>query len=156
MITADEVMQIMNVLLFQFNVKYDRHDYGNSSIFTVPYFGTKIVYLDGQEFENKILDGWNVAYVHPDFDIIKSKERIVWGLVQGGYFHYLHANYKKTFQYMIANEGWGKKLIQERIRRFKNEPKYIYFGGLNKDASRESSETWILSQDPGFFDFMGG
>lgn len=153
MITANEVMQIMNVLLFQFNVQYDKNDYGNSTIFTVAQFGTKIVYLDGQEFENKILDGWNVVYVHPDYDVAKSKERIVWGLVKGGYFHYLRNNYKKTFHHMISNEGWGKQLIQERMRRFKQDPKYVYFVELNKDALK-AAETWVLSQDPGFFDAM--
>jgi len=153
MIISNEVMQILNVLLFQFNVKYDKHDYGNSSIFTVDKFGTKIVYLDGQEFENKILDGWNVVYIHPDFDILKSKERIVWGLVKGGYFHYLRNNYKKTFHHMISNEGWGRRIIQERLRRFKTDPKYTYFGELNKDALN-AAETWVLSQDQGFFDFM--
>jgi len=151
MITAEEVMQIMNVLLFQFNVEYDRYNYGDSSIFTVAKFGTKIVYLDGQEFENKILDGWNVVYVHPDYDVVKSKERIVWGLVKGGYFHYLRNNYKKTFRHMISNEGWGKRLIQERMRRYREDPKYAYYGELNKDALR-ASETWVMSQDPGFFD----
>jgi hypothetical protein len=153
MITAEEIVQIMNVLLFQFNVRYDRHNYGDSSIFTVPTFGIKIVYLDGQEFENKILDGWNVVYIHPDFDITKSKERIVWGLVKGGYFHYLRNNYKKTFHHMISNEGWGKRLIQERMKRFKRDPKYVYFAELNKDALR-AAETWVMSQDSGFFDFM--
>jgi hypothetical protein len=153
MITADEVMQIINVLLFQFNIRYDRNDYGNSSIFTVTRFGVKIVYLDGQEFDKKILNGWNVVYIHPDFDIIKSKERIVWGLVQGGYFHYLRNNYKKTFHYMISNEGWGKRIIQERLKRQKELPKYVYFGELNKDALK-AAETWVMSQDPGFFDMM--
>lgn len=55
MITADEVMQIMNVLLFQFNIEYDKHDYGDSSIFTVAKFGTKIVYLDGQEDRKSVV-----------------------------------------------------------------------------------------------------
>lgn len=153
MITADEVLQIVNILLFQYNVQYDRHDYGKSSIFTVPKFGVKVVYLDGQDFDKKILNGWNVVYVHPDFDTRKSKERIVWSLVQGGYFHYLRNNYKKTFHYMISNEGWGKLIIQERLKRYKELPKYVYFDELNKDALR-AAETWVLSQDSGFFDTM--
>ena len=153
MINAEEVLQIVNTLLFQFNVGYDRHDYGNSSIFTVPMFGVKIVYLDGQEFSNKILDGWNVVYVHPDFDVAKSKERIVWCLVQGGFFHYLRNNYKKTFHYMMSQEAWGRLLIQERLKRQKELPKYVYFKELNKDALK-AAETWVMSQDPGFFDSM--
>ena len=153
MITADEVLQIMNTLLFQFNIEYDRHDYGDSSIFTVTKFGVKVVYLDGQEFDKKILNGWNVVYVHPDFDIKKSKERIVWCLVQGGFFHYLRNNYKKTFHYMISQEGWGKLFIQERLNRYKELPKHAYFGELAKDALL-ASETWVISQDPGFFDTM--
>ena len=153
MIDAEEVLQIMNTLLFQYNVNYDRRDYGNSSIFTVGMFGVKVVYLDGQEFDKKILNGWNVVYIHPDFNTKKSKERIVWGLVQGGFFHYLRNNYKKTFHYMISQEGWGKLLIQERLKRYKELPKYVYFGELNKDALR-ASETWVMSQDPGFFDML--
>lgn len=153
MISADEVLQIVNTLLFQFNVQYDRHDYGNSSIFTVPKFGVKIIYLDGQEFDKKILDGWNIVYVHPDFDVIKSKERIVWVLVQGGYFHYLRNKYKKTFHYMLSNEGWGRLIIQERLKRYRELPKYVYFNELNKDAL-QAAETWVLSQDSGFFDTM--
>lgn len=153
MITSEEVEEIIYVLLVQFNIKYEKHDYGNSSIFTVPDFGTKIVYLDGQEFDKKILKGWHVVYIHPDYDVLKSKERIVWELVKGGYFHYLHNNYKKTFQQMLFSEGWGKKLIKERLRRFKDEPKHNYFRQLNKDALT-SPEMWILSQDPGFFDFI--
>lgn len=153
MITADEVSQIVNILLFQYSIQYDRHAYEKSSIFTVPKFGVKVVYLDGQEFDKKILNGWNVVYVHPDFDITKSKERIVWSLVQGGYFHYLRNNYKKTFHYMISNEGWGKLIIQERLKRYKELPKYVYFDELNRDALR-AAETWVLSQDSGFFDTM--
>jgi hypothetical protein len=153
MITVDEVMQILNLLLFQFNIKYDKHDYANSSIFTVQSFGVKIVYLDGQEFDKKILNGWIVVYIHPDFKIVDSKERIVWGLVQGGYFHYLRNNYKKTFHHMLSNEGWGKRFIQERLKRYKELPKYNYFRELNKDAAK-ASETWVLSQDSGFFDSM--
>jgi len=153
MINAEEVLQIVNTLLFQFNVGYDIHNYANSSIFTVPMFGVKIIYLDGQEFDKKILDGWYLVYIHPDFDVKKSKERIVWGLVQGGFFHYLRNNYKKTFHYMISQEGWGKLLIQERLKRYKELPKYAYFGELNKDALRVA-ETWVMSQDPGFFDSM--
>lgn len=150
---VDEILQIINVLLFQFNISYDKHDYGDSSIFTVTQFGLKIVYLDGQLFDNKILDGWHVVYIHPDYDVIKTKEKIVWGLVKGGYFHYLRNNYKKTFHHMISQEGWGKRIIQERLRRYKELPKYVYFGELNKDALR-TSETWVLSQDQGFFDFI--
>ena len=153
MINTDEVLQILGVLLFQFNINYERHDYGGSSIFTIAMFGVKVVYLDGQEFDKKILDGWNVVYIHPDFDIIGSKKRIVWGLVQGGYFHYLRNNYKKTFDYMVSQEGWGKLIIEERLKRYKSLPKYTYFGELNKDALK-AAETWVMSQDPGFFDYM--
>jgi len=153
MVNAEEVTQIVNTLLFQFNINYDKHVYGKSSIFTVPKFGVKIVYLDGQEFDKKILSGWSIVYIHPDFNIIKSKERIVWGLVQGGYFHYLRNNYKKTFHHMMSNEGWGRLLIQERLKRYKTLPKYVYFAELDNDALKVA-ETWIMSQDPGFFDYM--
>jgi hypothetical protein len=150
---ANEVNRILFVLLSQYNVSFDMQTVGNSAVFEVPRFGVKIIYLDGQEFDKKILEGWHIAWVHPDYSTSKAREKIIWALVKGGYFHYLRHNYKKTFQRTLAFEGWDKSLIEERMRRYKDMPKYNYMREINDDAKHESP-TYVLSIDPGFYDFI--
>ncbi len=153
MIDADDVSQIMFILLSHYNVSFDVQKIGKSVIYEVERFGTKIVYLDGQEFKDSLLKGWNVAYVHPDYDVRTAKEKIVWALVDGGYFHYLRHTYKKIFTNILTFEGWDKRLIEERLRRYKELPKYNYLREINNDGKKESP-VFVLSIDPGFFDFI--
>ena len=54
---------------------------------------------------------------------------------------------------MLAFEGWDRSLIDERLRRYKDLPKYKYLIELNKDARRESS-SYVMTIDPGFYDFI--
>jgi len=151
--TVDEVNRILFVLLSHYNIKFEVHTVGKSAIYEVPKFGTKIVFLDGQEFDNKVLKNWHVAWVHPDYDAKKTREVIVFALVKGGYFHYLRNNYKNTFHRILTFEGWDKSLVKERLRKYGNKPKYNYFKEMNTDAKQESS-TFVLSVDPGFYDFL--
>ncbi|MHA2218640.1 MAG: hypothetical protein ACXACY_22175 [Candidatus Hodarchaeales archaeon] len=151
--TPGDVQQILFAVLTQYKVEFDETEAGDSVIYEVPKFGVKIIYLDGQTFDKKILDGWHVVYVHPDYTAKKSKEKIVWALVKGGYFHYMRHNYKNTFSKILAFEGWDKALINERARRYKDLPKYSYFIEINNEGSFESS-SYVLSVDPGFYDFI--
>ena len=116
MISPDDLDQMLFVLLKQFSVAFDTQQIEQSFIYTVPKFGTKVVYLNGQDFAKKVLDGWNIGYIHPDFEIIEAKQKIVWALVRGGYFHYLHHNFKNTFNQMLNSQGWDKALIVYRDR----------------------------------------
>ncbi len=151
--TADDVNRMLFVLLSQYNVQFDMQAVGNSVIYEVSRFGVKIIYLDGQEFDKKTLDGWHIAWIHPDYSIKKARDKIVWALVKGGYFHYLRHNYKNTFHRTLTFEGWDRLLIDERLRRYKELPKYNYMREINNDAKRESP-TFVLSIDPGFYDFI--
>lgn len=151
--TSDEVNRMLFVLLSQYNIKYSMQQIAKSFIFEVERFGVKIVYLDGKEFEDKILDGWHIAWIHPDFDTEKARHKIVWALIKGGYFHYLRNNYRNTFNRTISSEGWDKALIDERLRRYKNQPKYNYLKEINEEA-RAESPSFVLSIDPGFYDFI--
>jgi len=153
MVSHDDVDQLLYVLVGQFRVTFDRQEFGKSVVYTIPKFGTKIVYLDGQEFSKRDLEGWYVGYVHPDFDIIEAKQKVVWALVRGGYFHYLHHNYKNTFNKVLSAEGWDKALMVYRDRIYKELPKYSYYRELNDLAMKQPS-SYVLSIDPAFFDFM--
>jgi hypothetical protein len=152
LIGIDDVNIIVGTLLGQYKVPFTVQKIGSSAVFEVKMFGTKIIYLDGQTFDKKTTDGWNIGWIHPDYDVNKTRSITVWALVKGGYFHYLRNNYKRTFQSLV-NEGWGKSIIEERLRSFKNDPKYNYFRDLNTDAKKLAG-IYLLSMDPGFFDFL--
>ena len=153
MIDKNDADQILFVVLGQYNVNYDRQEIGNSVVYTVDRFGARIVYLDGQEFDKSMLKGWHVGWIHPDYDMEKSRKVVVWTLMQGGFFHYLRNSFKNTFNRMISIEGWDKIIADERLRRFKDTPKFNYFRELNKDALQESA-SYVLAVDPGFYDHM--
>ena len=153
MVTADDVQQIMVNLLSHYNVEFNIVNAGDSRIFEVSKFGVKIVYLDGHLFDDKTLKDWHVSYVHPDYDIAKSRKVIIFGLMNGGYFHYLRTNYKNTFGRLITFEGFDRILNEERKRVYKDKPKYNYMKEIMKKAEKEGS-TYTLSIDPGFFDWI--
>lgn len=150
-IEIDDVRQILESLVTQYKVPFIQNRIGNSCIFEVVKFGTRVLYLDGQLFDRKTIEGWNVAWIHTDYPIDKAREIIIWALVHGGYFHYIRTNYKRTFQQMIQS-GWDRKIIAERKRVY-TDPKFNYFNEIDAEAIRESG-AYILSIDPGFFDFI--
>ncbi len=153
MIEPNDIQQMMFNLLSMYNIPFKLINVGDSVIFEVKLFGVKIIYLDGQLFDKKSLKGWHVTYIHSDYTIAKAREAAVWGLVKGGYFHYLRHKYKKTFTHMLTLEGWDRLMDKERKRLYKEAPKYNYIKTIMADAKREGT-MYRLSMDPGFFDFI--
>lgn len=153
MTDIDDVYQMLFVLLTQYEVGYTEQKIGESYIFTVERFGVKIVYLNGKVFDDKELDEWHVAYIFPDFDLQESRKKMVWALVRGGYFHYLHQNYKKTFTRILHDQGWNKELIAKREQIYKDKPKYNYLRELINDG-KDLPVNYLLSVDPGHFDWL--
>ena len=153
MITADDVQQMLFNMLSLYNIEFEVLNAGDSRIFEVDKFGVKIVYLDGQLFDNKVLKGWHVVYVHPDYNIPKARDAIVFGLMKGGYFHYLRHDRPRVFKQMITFEGWDRLLSAERKRMYKDTPKYNYIREIMKKADMEGA-THTLSKDTGFFDWL--
>ncbi len=152
-LTSDDVTQMLYNMLSLYNIKFDTTKVGDSMIYEVSEFGVKIVYMDGQIFDKKRLKGWHVAYVHPDYTILKAREAVVFGLMKGGYFHFLHHNYPKIFNSVITTEGWDRIIYKERKRIYKNTPKHNYIREVTRLAEKEGS-VYTLSVDSGFFDFI--
>lgn len=152
-LTIEDTTQMLYNMLSLYNVKFDTMKSGDSMIYEVPEFGVKVIYMDGQLFDKKSLKGWHVVYVHPDYSISKARESVVFGLMKGGYFHFLHHNHPKMFSSLITTEGWDRIIYKECKRIYKNTPKYNYMRELNRMSEKEGS-VYTLSVDPGFFDFI--
>lgn len=149
----NDVYQMLFALLTQYEIGYEEKKIGESYIFTVERFGVKVIYLNGKVFSDKEVEDWHVAYVFPDFDLKESRRKIVWALIRGGYFHYLHHNYKNTFNRILHDQGWDKEVMARREYFYKNKPKYNYLYELYEEG-KGLDANFILSRDPGYFDWI--
>ena len=151
----NEVEQIIYLLGIEFN----RVDMGNVNVFDIPVFGVKILfYTKVSDFKPELIKGfvnssWRIVLIESESDLEEKRMEIIWELMRSGYIHYLRMEQPRTFKKLISLNGWDKKIINKRLEIYGEDQKYNYFRDLNKDALRESS-TFILSIDPGFFDFL--
>jgi hypothetical protein len=153
MIIANDLDGMVFALLNQYGIVNKKQVIETNIIYEVPQFGTKIAFMDGQHFDKKLLDGWHVAYVFPDFDFIEARDKVIWTLVKGGYFHYLRNNFKNTFNRMLHSEGWDKALVDHRKKSYKDLPKFAYWKDLNSKLGGVTYN-YAMSIDPGFFDII--
>lgn len=125
---------------------------GTAATFEFPMFGTKII------FNETTLTGtgdnsWRIVYIEPPDSLEEKRIEVIWELMRAGYMHYLRTEVPRTFKELIVSKGWDKRIINKRLELYGDDPKYNYWRDLNQWALKESS-TYILSIDPGFFDFL--
>lgn len=95
---------------------------------------------------------YRYIYISTFDDLTEKKDELVWTLMKGGYMKYVRMNFPRQFQ-RIIHEGYGNKIIKERLRRWADRPKYRFFIEENKQAQNMPT-TMILSTEPAFFDYM--
>jgi len=147
----DDVSQMLYQLGVDFNILKATDEF---ALFEVPEFGLRVIWSLTKYEENN--DEWNIVIVYPIHEQKDVRERIIWALAKGGFFHYLRHNYPNTFNKMLAGregEDWHRKIINKRLALFGKKPKYAYFKELNGEGLVESSMA-VLSLDPGFYDFI--
>ena len=102
-----------------------------------------------------------VASAYPDYryvfvstqdSLIEAKDEIVWTLMQGGFMRFVRTQQPRQFNNLIL-EGFGDKIINERLRRWQYKPKYKFLIEENVRA-KELPVSMIISNDPAFFDYM--
>jgi len=124
------------------------------AIFEVTKFGLRVIWSLEKYEENS--DDWNILIVYPIHEQREVREKIIWALAEGGFFHYLRTNYPNTFNKMLAGregEDWHSRIVKKRLEKFGDKSKYNYFKELNEDYLRESSMA-VLSFDAGFYDII--
>jgi len=147
----EDIPQILYQMGVGFNTERESDDF---AVYLVHDFGLKIIWsLTKYDYPG---NDWRVVLVYPIHKLSESREDIIWGLAEGGFFHYLRTTFPNTFNKMLAGregEDWHRKIITKRLEKFGDKPKYEYYRELNKDGLRESSMA-LMSLDPGFFDFL--
>lgn len=86
-------------------------------------------------------------------NILEARHSLIWALAEGGYLYYVRSNFPRSFNDLITMQDFGNKIIEERLKRWKNLPKYRFLIEENEKARRISS-TMVMSTEPSFFDYM--
>jgi hypothetical protein len=92
------------------------------------------------------------VYVSTYDSLIEKRDEIVWALMGGGYMTYVRQNYTRQYHRLIT-EGFGDKIIKERLRRWADKPMYKFLISENEKAKTVPT-TMVLSTEPAFFDYM--
>lgn len=93
------------------------------------------------------------VYVSTFDNLLEAKDEIIWVLMEGGYMKFIRMNFPRQFNDVITMQGFGNKIIDERLRRWANQPKYKFLIEENEKA-KDMPATMVLSAEPGFFDHM--
>jgi hypothetical protein len=121
-------------------------------------FGTIVSVINRADysFVNKTLreqyPDYRYVYVSTYDNLIEKRDEIVFTLMQGGFMTYIRQNFPRQFQHLIT-DNFGLKIINERLRRWADKPKYNFFIQENVKA-KEVPVTMVLSTEPAFFDYM--
>ena len=95
---------------------------------------------------------YRYVYVSTFDNLIEKRDEIIWTLMRGGYMTYIRQNFPRQFQQLIT-DGFGNKIINERLRRWDNKPMYRFFIDENTRA-KETPVTMVMATEPAFFDYM--
>ena len=95
---------------------------------------------------------YRCVYVSTFDNLIAKRDEIIWALMQGGFMTYIRQNFPRQFQQLVT-EGFGIKIIKERLSRWANKPMYAFLISENERA-KIIPTTMILATEPTFFDYM--
>ncbi|RLI60079.1 MAG: hypothetical protein DRO67_09360 [Candidatus Asgardarchaeum californiense] len=95
---------------------------------------------------------YRYVFVSTYDNLIEKRDQIVWTLMKGGFMTYIRQNFPRQFQQLMT-DGFGNKIIRERLRRWNDEPKFKFFIDENVQAM-DAPVTMVLATEPAFFDYM--
>ena len=99
------------------------------------------------------LKDYKVVYVSVVDNISEKRYELIWELMTVGYMRWIRYENSHRFTNLITMENFGRKIIDERLRRFNKRPMYKYLIEQNEWAKRNAA-SYVLAVDPGFFDMM--
>lgn len=152
------IIPMLQTLLVKYSIVYLTKQ-PESVQFVIEDYGTIINGIDGIDYSyvngkvDKSFPGYRKIFVDIEDDQLEKKEEIIWALMSGGYMRWLRFTFQRQFNNLIVMENFGNKIIDERLKRWNDKPMYIAYIDDNKEA-KVNAASYILSIDPGFFDYM--
>lgn len=158
----DKLEGIINPILQTLMVKYGvvyLTQQPASIQFVIEEYGLVVSGFDRLDYSyvngriDKAFPGFRKVFVDIEDDQLEKKDEIIWALMCGGYMRWLRFTFQRQFNNLIVMENFGNKIVAERLKRWNNSPMYKSYIADNEEA-KVSSASYILSIDPGFFDYM--
>ena len=100
-----------------------------------------------------LLKDYRIVLVTEHDNFEEKRYEIIWSLMQSGYIRWLRMLYPAQFPTILEAGNLCNLIIDERLKRWANKPMYKFLIQDNIEA-RKLGLRRMLSQDPGFYDFM--
>jgi len=126
----------------------------------VSIFGTVVMGIDGKDYSyaisklNAEYKGFRIFFITPVDNLIEKKDELIFDLMRSGYMRYIRITYPRQFNGLIKDYGYGRKIVNERLRIWGDLPRFQFLVEENKLALEDQSEVYIMSVDPSFYDYM--
>jgi hypothetical protein len=160
-IMIEELEEKIATMLYAFRVEYAVYRLIKSISVQclVPLFGTLVCGLNRADY--KLVDDsvkqaypdWRVVYITTFDSMLEKKDEVLWALMRGGYMKWIRMNYPTAFTQLVVMQGFGNKIINQRLKIWDGRSKYKFLIEDNEDAKKYPA-TYVLATDPGFFDHM--
>lgn len=95
---------------------------------------------------------YRYVFVSTQDNLLEAKDEIIWALMQGGFMRYIRITHQRQFNNLVR-DGFGNKIINERLKRWGDKPKYKFLIDENIKA-KQVPTNMIITDDPAFFDYM--
>lgn len=160
MYSLEELRAEADIMVSAFMLPYKKVKLGSNipELIDIHELGVLIICIEPLDYSfvmQKLLDkykGYRFIVLTCDDNLITKKDEILWEFMRSGYLRYLRYKYVRQFNNLIQ-QGFGRKIIIERLRLWGDDPKYKFLVEENKRCLNISS-AYLVAQDPAFFDFM--
>jgi hypothetical protein len=121
-------------------------------------FGVVISAIDRDDYTfvrnavKSALPDFRYVFISTADDLLEAKDEIVWALMRGGFMRHIRLSFPRQFTNLLQ-EGFGDKIINERLRRWGDQPKYKFLIDENTKA-KQLPISMLTATDPAFFDYM--
>jgi len=153
----------LNATLIALQVEYKTMELikNVANLFIIDTFGVVVCTMHRKDYKlintalKKTYKGWRVIYIVVQDNFLEKKDEIIWELMRSGYLRWLRNNCSDSqFRKMMFEGGFANKIINERLKRYGDIPKYRYFKDCDVFAKGQGRISEYLSKEPAFFDFM--
>lgn len=158
--TLEDLVDEMNIMLTTFRVSFRKIALGGKhpNVFIVESLGIAVACIFPEDYsfilgklENNYKN-FRFVFVTTSDNLFEKKDSILWDFMRSGYIRYIRLTYPRQFNDIIQ-QGFGRKIVAERLRIWGNKNMYKYLIEENKQGLNIPIQA-LLNYDPSFFDYM--
>jgi len=160
MYTLEDLFDEVNIMLTAFRVAFKKVTLGGKhpNVFVVDSLGIAVACIFPEDYsfilgklENNYKN-FRFIFVTTSDNLYEKKDSILWEFMRSGYIRYIRLTYPRQFNDII-HQGFGRKIIAERLRIWGDKAMYKYLIEENKQGLNAPIQV-LLNYDPSFFDYM--